>query len=183
MSQTPDALLDDLWQRLDRGVADRTSAGRVLTLASADAEHGVTVRNVILRGARRATAELELHSDTRAAKIAQIAADPRVCLLFWDARAQVQARMQGRARVLTGAATDDRWARIPEMGRRVYGGAPPPGTPIVTPDAHDPTPSQDAFAMVLVTLHQVDILHLGTPRHLRARFAAAQGWAGQWIAP
>lgn len=183
MQATPEALLDDLWQRLGRGVADRRSPGRVLALSTLDPDLGPSSRMAILRGARRSENALELHTDRRSDKMGHIWADPRVNVLFWDDRAQVQGRIWGRAEVLTGTDVADRWARIPDMGRRVYGGTPPPGTPIPAPEAHDPDPTQADFAVLILRAQVIDILHLAQPRHLRARFRVDQDWAGTWVAP
>lgn len=177
------ALHDDIWQRLGRGVADRRAPARHPVLASAGRGGGAEARVVVLRGAARSRAELEIHTDTLSAKVAELTADPRASLVIWDPRARLQMRLRAQVAIATGPAVADRWARVPGGSRRAYGGLPAPATPIDSPTQHDPAPSEARFAVLTCALHEIDALHLGDTRHRRALFRRADGWTGQWIAP
>jgi hypothetical protein len=59
---------------------------------------------------------------------------------------------------------------------------PAPGTPIAAALDYRKTPDPAAFAVLRCTVQTIDAVHLG-PNHRRARFDAADGWHGQWLAP
>lgn len=175
--------LDEVWRKLARGVADRRSPARHPTLATVARDGGAEARTMILRGADRATASLEIHTDLEAEKVAEIRAAPRVALHVWDPRADFQLRLRGRAEIDTGEAARAAWERVPEAARTNYGGTPPPGTPIVDPTAHRIAADPGRFAILRCRLDEIETLHLGEDRHRRARFRAADGWRGTWLVP
>ena len=61
---TLDDTLNDVWQRLGRGVADRKAPARHPVLATVG-KNGGEARMVVLRGADRATGCLEVHTDRK----------------------------------------------------------------------------------------------------------------------
>ncbi|MBL4918744.1 pyridoxamine 5'-phosphate oxidase family protein [Szabonella alba] len=171
--------LDLAWRRLDR----RPGAGRdplLMTLATVAPDGWPEARMVVLRGADRAAGRLEIHTDTATAKVTALQADPRAELVFWDAGADLQIRAALRVSILPQAA--GRWAQIPESSRMAYGTRPAPGSPIPSAFAYDKTPDPARFAALIGQVEAFDLVHLG-PRHRRARFLAADGWRGQWLAP
>jgi pyridoxine/pyridoxamine 5'-phosphate oxidase len=175
--------LAEVWRRLARGVADRRAPARHPTIATVDASGAPTLRTVVLRAADRAAATLEIHTDSASAKAAHLARDPRAALHVWEPRARLQLRLAARAEALAGAEAEARWAKIPEGARLAYGGAPAPGAPLDRPEAHDPAPDHARFLPLRLHVEEIETLHLGEDRHRRARFRAADGWAGRWIAP
>lgn len=175
--------LDQVWQRLARGVADRRAPARHPVLATAGADRGPSARLVVLRAADRGEARLEVHTDTASGKIADLRADPRAALVIWEARAHLQIRIEAVATILTGAEAAGRWARIPDGARQNYGGTPPPGTPLSDPADHVPAPASGRFAVLDLRIEAIETLHLGRTLHRRARFVRADEFAGQWIAP
>lgn len=177
------ATLDEVWQRLGRGVADAKSAARHPTLATIGPDEAPRLRTCVLRAASRTGAHLDVHSDVRAGKIDEIRARPRVSLHVWDARANLQLRLGGAAAILTGDAVADIWRAVPTKARSNYGGAPAPATPLDDPSDHDAEIDPGCFAVVRTTLDAIETLHLGQDRHRRAVFEAATGWRGRWLAP
>lgn len=175
----PNATLDFVWSRLARGTKDRHAATRHLTLATIG-EDGPEQRTLVLRATDRTTNTIDLHTDIRTPKAAHLHADPRCALHTWDAKANLQIRLKGHAQILTGHKITHLWDRIPDPSRRAYGAEPRPGTPLTngqTPIGHD----QSAFAVLRITLTEIDTLHLGTAHH---RFAfTAPDWHGTAIAP
>lgn len=169
------------WHRILRGLADRRAPARHPVLATAGLHGGAEARVVVLRGASRTDRRLEVHSDAAAGKAAEIAADPRATLLIWEAKAQLQIRL--RVTVTAIPADPDRWARVPEAARQVYGGTPPPGTVLEDPADWTGAPTLDRFLALDCALDEMETLHLGPDRHRRALFRAADGWRGRWIAP
>ena len=63
------AFLDEGWQHLRRGVADARAPARQLVLATVSREGAPEARAVVLRRATQSKAEVEVHTDTRTAKI------------------------------------------------------------------------------------------------------------------
>lgn len=176
------ALLDLAWQRLGRGLADRRAPARHPVLATVSRSGWPEARTVVLRGACRVTATLEMHSDAGSAKLRSLAHRPRAELLVWDPRPALQIRIAAKVTLLQGAAAADRWTRVPAAARAGYGRRPAPGTPIAGPHAYDSPGDAHGFAVLTCRIVAFDLLHLGT-RHRRAAFHAVDDWRGQWCAP
>jgi hypothetical protein len=180
MNAEPDTtlqrLLDTVWSHLSRGVVDRKHPARHPTLATLGPE-GPELRTLVLRGADRAAATLELHTDADSPKAAQIAAEPRVALHVWLPKPRIQIRMRARAEITAGDTA--LFACLPAEAQANYGGAAP-GTPLgnTAPAPGDPA----RFARITCTLTDLDILQLSEP-HIRALYRAPDGWKGQWIEP
>ncbi|MCU0906104.1 MAG: pyridoxamine 5'-phosphate oxidase family protein [Rhodobacteraceae bacterium] len=180
-------LQDQVWSRLVRGVHDRRTPARHPTLATVSPDGAPRARTVVLRGADRTAARLVVYTDLRSAKVADLRARAQAALHLWDAGAHLQVRLSASVVILTGDAVAHLWARLPEAGRLSYGGDPAPGQPVpdtLGPDAPTPVrvPDPAAFAVLHLDLQEMDVLHLG-PRHRRAVYARADGWAGHWVAP
>lgn len=174
------AMLEDVWQRLSRGVADRRAAARHPVLATVGPEGGAEARMLVLRGASRSRARLELHTDRASGKVAALEAEPRAALLVWDGSARLQIRLRVHVTVRPGAPGE--WARLPEGARQAYGGTPP-GTPLDAPEEAEMVPDPARFAVLTAQVLEIEALRLDPPHHRRARFRADEGWTGQWIAP
>lgn len=167
-------LLDMVWTRLARGVADRRHPARHPVLATVGPD-GPEARTLVLRATRREEAALELHTDALSPKAAQIGADPRVALHVWIAKDRLQIRARAQAELQRG--DPDLFAALPPDARANYGG-PAPGQP-----PEDPASGGDParFLVIRCRLREIDALVLDTP-HRRALFGAPD-WRGRWIAP
>jgi pyridoxamine 5'-phosphate oxidase len=181
-AETLDGLHDQVWTRLTRGVADRRAPARHPTFATVSPDGWPEARTVVLRGADRATALLDVHTDLHSAKVAALRVTPRATLHVWEAGAHLQIRMMAQVTILSGPDVAQIWARVPDPSRQSYGTVPAPGQPI--PAALDYAKPADpgSFAVLRCAVQAMDVLHLG-PQHRRARFLRADGWAGQWLAP
>ena len=173
-------LLDLAWSRLEAGVEDASAASRNLAMATV-ADGGPAVRTMVLRGADRGAATLEVQTDAASAKVAELAADPRAALLVWDAEASLQLRIRTRVEVVTGAAADRAWDRVPEKARSNYGGRPEPGRPMPSPEAYEPGAERARFARLLFSVEAIEALLLEDPT-LRALFRREDGFGGEWLA-
>ncbi|MFN3824871.1 MAG: pyridoxamine 5'-phosphate oxidase family protein [Pseudorhodobacter sp.] len=174
------AFLDEAWMRLARGVTNRRSPSRHPTFVTVSPEGWPEARTVVLRGADRGAARLEVHTDLATAKVAALRANPRAALHIWEPRADLQIRAALRVEIVPQA--EGRWDRIPEASRAAYGTIPAPGTEIASAFDYEKPVDSVRFAALICTVEMFDLVHLG-PRHRRARFAAADGWQGQWLAP
>lgn len=201
---SPDDLLADTWRTLVRAVADSRHAFRWPALATIAADGGPDVRTVVLRNASEALRRLELHTDARSAKLAQLAARPQAMLLFHDARRRLQLRVA--VQVAHGddeARRSAAWAMLSPAARRLYEIGPAPGRRIGEAQAEalraftagqgDDTagPAEDeagsAFARFVLldcTVASIDRLDLSSDGQLRSRHVhEAGGWRHEWLAP
>lgn len=160
-------------------LADRQHPARYVTFCTVTPD-GPAARTVMLRAWDAGVALVQ--TDGASHKVAELAADPRVALVMWDPGTDVQLRLNGRARVDTGATED--WARMPAPARLNYGGAPTPGTMMATAEEYVPGSDAARFVVVACEIARWEVLHLGANMHRRALFARDGGtWQGQWIAP
>lgn len=180
---TLDGHLDQAWGRLRRGVADRRAPARHPVFATVGIDGAPEARTVALRSADRAAGRVEVHTDTRSAKVAQLKADPRAALHVWEPRALLQIRLRLTVRVLEGAEVLATWDEVPQTSRPSYGVTPAPGTPIAGPHDYDRRPDAARFAVLEGMVDEIETVHLGEPAHTRALFRRADGWRGRWLAP
>ena len=119
-------------------------------------------------------------------------------MLFYDKGAKVQIRARGMAEILRDApVTDTAWDNGSNFARRCYMGQgpgasssePTSGLPSdlegVEPSDEQLIPARANFAVMLITLTQLDWLYLAHTGHVRALFAQDEGgdWQGRWVAP
>ena len=107
----------DIWQHLVVG----NGAWRTPVLASANSGGGADARTVVLRSVTPAKRELVFFTDRRSRKLAQLQADPAVCLVVYDDERRLQARLYGRAlREHDATALDDWWQSLADHQRVHY---------------------------------------------------------------
>jgi len=189
-----DDVRTDLTNRLIRAARDRKSPMHTPAVVSSD----VDARTMVLREFDSTAWTLRFHTDTRAPKVARIEADPRMAVLFYDKGAKIQIRVKGTAEILRDAPmTDTAWDNGSNFARRCYMGdgpgaasdVPTTGLPTelegVEPTDEQLIPARDNFAVLLVTLRELDWLYLAHTGHIRARFEtdAHEQWQGRWVAP
>ncbi len=140
---------------------------------------------MVVRAVDPVLATLTFYTDTRAAKVAHIAAHPDVAIVAWDASERRQLRAHGTARVeRMGAAVDAAWRGIARAGRDAYRTELPPGTAIDAPAARlRDDDGRATFAVIIVTLATVEWLDLAVPGHARAIHTRADAWRGRWLVP
>lgn len=176
------AFLDEAWQHLSRGVADSKSPARYPTFVTVSPDGTPEARTVALRAARRSECVLEVHTDTRTAKIAALHLNPVAAFHIWLPRADLQIRLTSTVDILTGDTVEGQWTKVPPASRVSYGTQPCPGMPIPQAFAYDKSPNRDRFAVLRCHLTDMDLVHLGA-QHRRAGYRLADGWKGAWLAP
>lgn len=188
----PPACLEDAlagaFALLARGVADRRSPLHTPTLATRGTDGAPNARTVVLRAFDAATRRLRLHTDRRSAKATELAADPRVMLHGYDAGAQIQLRIAGRASLhQTDALAEDAWAGSRASSRMCYSAAEAPGASVAMPPPapRDTEGGRTNFLAVVIAMDSLDWLLLAHEGHRRARFAwdEAGALSASWIAP
>lgn len=185
------SLRADVAAQLLAGARDRRSALHTPAVATANAD----VRIMVLRAFDPESWTLRFHTDARSPKLAALAAEPEVGVLFYDPAAKLQLRCRGQGRAeAEGPIADAAWNSAGEYARRCYLAEAPPGSVLaspgsglpqafegVRPNAAQLAPARPNFAVLLVALRVVDWLYLAHDGHRRAQFDV--GGAGQWVVP
>ena len=194
------ATLKFVWQMLGRGVHDRRSAFHTPVLATQSAA-GPQARVLVLRAFNMQTRMLTFHTDSRSAKIPDLQADNRLALTFYDAPRKTQLRISGTASVHTDdALSRQRWAGSRPSSLRCFLGASPgsvsavptSGLPAAVegrePELAELQGAEPHFAVLQITIEQLEWLHLHTGGQRRALFAWADAsetaeCTTQWLNP
>ncbi len=182
---------------LARGKSDRTSPAHTPTLATIGLDGAPRLRTVVLRGFDAAARTVRVHTDRRSAKVAEIEADPRAALHAYHAGQKLQARLSGRARIVTGDAAREVWKRMNGFSRRCYFAEPAPGSTAGAPTSGvegvarsgeaEPAAVEAAFvhfAILEIAYDALEVLYLHADGHRRARVT----WDGEtprsvWLVP
>jgi general stress protein 26 len=172
-------------QKLARACRDRRAAWRTPVLATVGADGAPQARTLVLRGVDRESRRLQLHSDSRAGKVAAIGHEPRVALTFWCPRDRLQLRIAGLATVeASGDLVAEAWLRVPPVARRNYLTALPPGAPLDGGTPEVTTTRSAHFALIGISIQSMDWLWLGEPDHRRGLLAwDGNSWAARWLVP
>ena len=183
----------DIARRFRDAASNRSLPMHVPAVVTSD----VDARGMVLRDFDAEAWTLRFHTDARAPKVAAIAADPRMAVLFYDKAAKVQIRVRGTGRVLVDdPITDAAWAESTNFARRCYLGDAPgdesaratSGLPAefegVEPDDMQLLPARENFAVLLIELVELDWFYLAQSGHSRAKFTrSGDDWEGRWVAP
>lgn len=171
-----------VWARVLRGVHDRRAPTRNPTMATVTPDGRPQVRTVVLRAADKQASNLEIHTDLHSTKVTELISTPFASLHVWDTAAHLQLRLEANVTILKGEEVAEIWTRVPEASRSSYGGSPAPGQPIPEALAYNKVPDPASFAVLQLSVHTIDVLHLGQ-RHRRARFERSANWEGVWLSP
>jgi pyridoxine/pyridoxamine 5'-phosphate oxidase len=184
-----DAVREEIRTRLIRGVRDRRSAFHLMTLASSDESGRPRLRTVVLRGVDHQLSDVSFHTDARSAKFRELSARPACAMLFYDPRAHIQVRLEGRAQLhREDTVALAAWEKSTPQARRCYAIEPAPGTPIDDPRAAEfaadqPRP-RERFVRVVVAIERIEWLYLRAEGHRRAAFANDGGrFTAHWLVP
>ncbi|NKC30298.1 pyridoxamine 5'-phosphate oxidase family protein [Falsiroseomonas selenitidurans] len=180
--------LAEAFRLLARGVADRRHPFHTPTLATIAADGAPSARTVVLRGFAAEDRLLRIHSDVRAAKVAELTADPRASLHFYDQGAAVQLRLSGSVTLHRGdAVAEAAWQQSRPLSRLCYAIDPAPGSacPAPPPMPEDVEAGRPHFCVLRFRLATLEWLHLARQGHRRARFAWGEGQAMEatWLVP
>jgi pyridoxamine 5'-phosphate oxidase len=181
------------WRALLRGAREREGRApqaRWLQLASVAGDGTPRVRTLVFRGWAGPTT-LDLLSDDRSAKAAELAAQPAVELCWLLPRARAQFRLRGSCQPLPPELEQRErqrhWQALSPAGRAVWGW-PSPGEPL-DPEAPFPAEIADGaplpahLLLLRITLQQVDLLELGAQPHRRRCWRAATDWREEPLNP
>ncbi|RJY08283.1 pyridoxamine 5'-phosphate oxidase family protein [Aurantiacibacter aquimixticola] len=191
MTQSLSDIRADIARQLAEGAASRRSACHTPVVGTADAD----MRVMVLRAFDPDSWTLRFHTDARSPKAQLIGEGAPAGVLFYDREAKVQMRCRGEGRIATqGETVDAAWAASTNFARRCYLGAEPGAisdTPTsglpdwaegVQPTEEQVAPAREHFALLLVTLREVDWLYLSNEGHRRAVLQVPAGEA-RWVTP
>lgn len=177
------ATWNEVWTLLQGHLERRAGPREYVTLASVDLNGAPQQRTVALRAAEQSTASLTIYTDLASHKVAEIRAEPRVSVLSWHPEVQVQLRLNGHAKIESGADLRPLWEALPDTSLLSYSHLPTPGEEIPASDAYTQTPDFERFARISITLDSVDHVSLAESGHRRALFRRDDDWQGCWRSP
>lgn len=170
---------EEIWKTLVRATVDKKHPWRVAGFSTAGG-NGPQVRSVILRAVNAVEHQLVFYTDARSQKMADIAHDPRVALLFWNAGNNTQLRVCGKASCESSELiVNDFWDQIPDYARRDYATLSAPGHVLGSGGLlHDFETARRNFVVLNVGVHSMELLVLKREGHVRMGFEKRQG--GPW---
>ncbi|PPF43107.1 hypothetical protein C5B85_14210 [Pseudoclavibacter sp. AY1F1] len=187
-----------IWDALDAATRTRT-AFTLGYLGTADVDGQPHVRAVIVRAVDAETGTVFFSTHSLSAKIGQLERNPLVAVTFYDAEADVQLRLEGRAEVVTDESTRRAtWASFGAGTRQLFASPLRPGSPLpradaradggssanASGDARDDAAGYARFAWVAVHVNDIDAIDLSADEHLRCRFTRVDGgWDTTRIVP
>jgi pyridoxamine 5'-phosphate oxidase len=181
------------WRSLLRGARQRegrSPAARWLQLATVAADGTPRVRTLVFRGWAGGTC-LDLLTDGRSAKPAELTRQPAVELCWLLPRARCQFRLRGELSPLPPELERNErqrhWRTLVPGGRALWGW-PPPGAPLQADAAFpaelsDNTPMPEHFRLLRIALEQVELLELTDHPHQRRRWRRGTGWTEEQLNP
>jgi pyridoxamine 5'-phosphate oxidase len=176
--------LDRVWAMLAAAIADPSASLRTPVVANV-CNGAADGRVMVVRAVDRDRATLTFFTDSRAAKVAAVTAEPHVAVIAYDSASRLQFRLCGVAQIaVTGATVESAWATVPPGARRSYRTRAAPGTPSPGPTALlADGDGRAAFAVLTVIVDSIEWLDLATPGHRRAIYRREPEWRGGWIVP
>ncbi|GAB3130432.1 pyridoxamine 5'-phosphate oxidase family protein [Novispirillum itersonii] len=182
------------WAALRQAAGDPQSGFRCVTLCTVDAEGAPQARMVVLRACDPARRTLDIHTDVRSPKWAELTAAPRVTVLGYCPQTRLQLRLIGTA-TLHGPdspAAAAAWATLPPWTRSTYTGGPPgderafAGAAAPMPGAAEEGAGRACFGVIVVQATALDWFQLQRQDNRRARFSyGPEGalMAAVWVNP
>ncbi len=181
------------WRSLLRGARERegrSPAARWLQLATVALDGTPRVRTLVFRGWAGPEA-LDLLSDGRSAKAAELERQSAVELCWLLPRARAQFRLRGRLEPLPQALQERErqrhWQNLTPGGRALWGW-PEPGAPLAAGASFPqelPAEAElpDHFLLLRIVLEQVELLELAAHPHGRRRWRLHTGWREEPLNP
>ena len=163
---------------------------RWLQLATVASDGTPRVRTLVFRG-WGGPAALDLLTDGRSAKPAELDHQPQVELCWLLPKARAQFRLRGSLKTLAPdlliRERQRHWQALTPEGRALWGW-PTPAEPLDAGDVFpaelaDGAPMPEHFLLLRFALTQVQLLELGGHPHRRRRWRLDSGWAEEAINP
>ncbi|HHG2224419.1 MULTISPECIES: pyridoxamine 5'-phosphate oxidase family protein [unclassified Synechococcus] len=181
------------WRPLLRAARERegrSPAARWLQLATVAADGTPRVRTLVFRGWADVAA-LDLLTDGRSAKPAELLQQPAVELCWLLPKARCQFRLRGAVLTLPAdVELDERqrhWRRLTPAARALWGW-PEPGASLdaaasFPAELADNTPPPEHLQVLHIGLEQVELLELRDHPHQRRRWHRERAWQEERLNP
>jgi pyridoxamine 5'-phosphate oxidase len=194
---TLEAVLNDVWRMLERGVSDYKDPFHCPILGTSGTVDSHP-RTVILRQFILPERMLVCHTDARSKKVQEISDHPNVSWLFYHRRRGIQLRISGPATLhADDQFADQQWAATKLTSRLNYCATAPPGTPIDKPSSGlpdflvnkvptllDSEKGRKNFMAIACRMNMMDCLMLRPLGNRRARFDWYNNELhGTWVIP
>ena len=172
--------------KVARAREGRQPAARWLQLATTGLDGTPRVRTLVFRG-WHGDDRLELYTDTRSAKFAELMQQPKVELCWLLPKAKQQYRFRAKWLREEQNSNAERWQSLSPQGRALWGW-PPPGLPLER-DADFPEQLDDSvalpenFLVVQLQIYRVERLHLSYHPHQRTLWCREDDWCEQKLNP
>ena len=172
--------------KVARAREGRQPAARWLQLATTGLDGTPRVRTLVFRG-WHGDDRLELYTDTRSAKFAELMQQPKVELCWLLPKAKQQYRFRAKWLREEQNSNAERWQSLSPQGRALWGW-PPPGLPLER-DAEFPEQLDDSvalpenFLVVQLQIYRVERLHLTYHPHQRTLWCREDDWCEQKLNP
>jgi 3-hydroxyisobutyrate dehydrogenase len=188
-------LENDCWLRLLNGSLKSRDAFHTAAVATLQ-QGAISLRTVVLRHVLPAKKQLRFHTDIRSPKWQELQQSNIISLLFYDAAARMQLRINGVAtRHYGDAVAETAWQKTGLSSRRCYLAEAPPSSPAAFPTSgfdetyalRNPTEEESEagkkhFGVVSIQAQSMDWLWLHHTGHRRAFFDYAKG-ENRWLVP
>lgn len=179
-----EAFFQELKEELQKGTFEKDHPFRYCTLGTVGLGTTARLRTIV---SRRVSEDLKLifYTDKRSKKIAHIAENSAVSLLFYDPKKLLQVKVEGRATIISDTEELQRyWSGIQPASRKDYTTTSTPGSPISNPDAVEYLEHKNYFRIVEIEPSKIEYLKLKRPNHLRVLFSKDDGdWGGDFLVP
>lgn len=179
-----------IWTELQRATQDRHHEWRTPILATVDADNLPQARAVVLRHADAKLQQLQIYTDSRSPKVAELLVRPNSVLVFWSKRLSWQLRVQTVTSVQrSGPEVAAVWARVSQsaaagdyLSARAPGVALPGGNSASAATAAEGDLQQQPHHLAIITaqVQEMDWLELARSGHRRA-VCSADRW--EWRVP
>ena len=183
-----DQLADRVWRELTRAPHDRHHDWRTPILATQGmGQTGPQARTVVLREADANRWQLQIYTDARTPKCAELVAQPKAQLIFWSKRLNWQLRVSAVATVDTASpAVGAAWEKVRQSRAASDYLSPLPPGHVQTEgdaDADDLDRSLQAHHLAILSFKAtaMDWLALRKDGHRRARLTPDGGIV--WLVP
>ncbi|MCJ7798217.1 MAG: pyridoxamine 5'-phosphate oxidase family protein, partial [Polaromonas sp.] len=162
-----------IWLELQRATQDRHHEWRTPVLATVGTDGAPQARTVVLRHAAATLARLQIYTDSRSPKVAELVAQPSASLVFWSKRLSWQLRVRAHMSVqTTGPEVEAVWARVSQSAAAGdYLSACAPGDALSdTQTGNLEQASTHHLAILTAQVQETDWLELTRSGHRRAVF-------------
>jgi pyridoxine/pyridoxamine 5'-phosphate oxidase len=176
-------ILEEVKRELVNGHAKKRHPFRYFVLATS--ENGMPRQRTVVLRKTLLDSSLVIYTDKRTPKIKNIQNNSEFSALFYDAKKQVQLRIEGKAELITDKEQIARyWHTVQASSRKDYTTAVAPGTPVINPDDIAYTSEDNYFCPVKLIPNKIEYLRLQRPNHVRILFSRIDtDWSGEFLVP